>query len=132
MKKIAFMLNLFLLSTVSLAGTLSVSIKNAGSTDCVLKQQFVLNGQVFHHTQIPDVIFRDQTATFMMSGKNRRTLLVYDCGDEKEVALYSVAAEHGFYGSVITVKNMKAQVTTERGAFFSYNDPAKMHWILTD
>lgn len=147
MKKIISLLGLALFSTASLAGSLlspsilSVNIKNDTPNDCVLKQQFVLFGHVSDHTKIPEVIFRDQTATFLMRSNStcvtdpadictKVALLVYACGDDKEVALYSKID----FGKVVYAKNMHADFRAEPPPFLPVSKPGiwKDYWTLKD
>lgn len=141
MKKLISLLFLLIFSQVVIAAQadrLEISIKNAGSTDCVLKKQYPLFGHISDHTQVPEVIFRNQMAVFSMRSNRKLSLttsilVTYECGDEQEITLFSGFLTHvGFEQKVFDAKNMQASVTTEDSPYFSTTEPWKIHWVITN
>ena len=136
------LLALVVLSARSYAASfdqLNISINNTSTNDCTLQKQIILYGHVSDHSQIPDVIFRDQTASFTMrstrisvaSPYHKSILLTYACADNQEVTIFIDDLSAFVYGKVIELKNMAVNFTKQNSSAFYRSTPATISWTLS-
>lgn len=131
-----------------------ITIQNHTSYDCTLKSSKILTGELFENSKIPNVIFRGQKETFLMS-RNLRSAryhglhgtslyLRYQCGEHQEVSLLSYLpgylvssyfAPPKVIGSVLDSQHLTVSSTQtdprECSALFSIA-PAELAWTLQD
>ena len=105
-----------------------VHIENIGTSDCVLKKQYILYGKLAPASKIPNVIFRGKHAQFEMTGSQPETylaaacLLNYECGDDKKITFFTTtstdAPAWGHFdetrSSIIESKNIVANFESTR------------------
>lgn len=139
---ITFLLSLSKLVFSSPGVDLEISIQNAGATDCVLKNQYLILGHIASQTTVPEVIFRGQTAVFKMLSEDTNSLaplniaivLNYECDIDREITFLSILNKTLFSYKILDAKNMRASGTREAAYLTSHFTavPWKIHWILNN
>lgn len=138
MKKLTFIFFLALsnLSWAAARDPIQISITNSLSSDCQLKEETTIYGHISDHTQIPDIIHPNQTASFKMRSGPRYRLgmymdksivLTYRCANEQEITLYTSANNNDIDAKRFDVKGMWANSDQQSLGFYA----ARIHWELT-
>lgn len=133
----------FLISTSAMAyqDQIFIKITNTTDKDCVLTKKTIPYGHISDHTQLPDVIFRDQTIEFAMrSGplrfdqrKDKMLLLSYHCDDNPDIDLFALISP--FQDSYLP--DPQISTSSSRSKEFdvktqsTISSPMKVHWTLT-
>ncbi|MBP6919088.1 MAG: hypothetical protein KBB94_09245 [Legionellaceae bacterium] len=118
-----------------------IKITNATDADCVLTKKTLLYGQISEGSQLPDVIFRDQTLEFSMRSdaqlrfgvrKDKMLLLTYHCADNQEATLFTSISP--FQDSFVTSPEMRTAVSSQKNmqakAEHITTFPLQVHWTL--
>lgn len=133
----------FLISTPTMAYQDQVFIKITNTTDkdCVLTKKIIPYGHISDHTQLPDVIFRDQTIEFTMrSGplrfeqrKDKMLLLSYHCDDNQNITLFTIISP--FQDSYFPDPNISEATTWSKDLLVKTEQkitaPMEVHWTMT-
>lgn len=135
------LIGILLLSGLSFSASMDqliIELKNDGSRDCVLQKYWVLYGHVSDHTKVPNVLFRAQSASFIMRGGlsyHKSILLTYVCDVEQEITLFVDTLPEligdSVIGKVCDAKRMSAQYTTRNTHGFYINTPMEIHWVIS-
>lgn len=148
MKKILSFIGFLLFTNISVAAPASplyISIKNDGATDCSLKSQLVLWGELAESTPIPEFIMNGETVSFTLNRQshcNQRAaqcyskgvLLNYECGVDKDVTLFVEQRLNNVWGRAFNSHNIQAQLTSKPSKtdfFGNVTAGGKIDWTLT-
>ena len=132
-----------LFSSVILANTNDVilTISNATGTDCILKKNLQLYGDLFDPIEFPTGIFSDQSISITMKSNadtNRKAiLLAYECGDNLSATfLTDISPFQGMLesdGFVLKSNKMHLYFSEDHNKTGHMLDrsPVKVSWRLT-
>ena len=101
---------------------LNISINNTSTNDCTLQKKKISYGHVSDHSQIPDVIFRDQTASFTMRSTrisvvnpyHESILSTYACADNQEATLFIHRSPQQSLGRYIFYQTLRVTLLESR------------------
>ena len=133
----------FLVATPAIAYQDQVFIKITNTTDkdCVLTKKTIPYGHISDNTQLPDMIFRDQTIEFTMrsgplrfeQGKDKMLLLTYHCDDNQEISLFTFISP--FQDSYLSDPRILGSSTWSRDLIVKteqkITSPMEVHWTMT-
>ncbi|MCX7091538.1 MAG: hypothetical protein NTU48_08825 [Legionellales bacterium] len=118
-----------------------IKISNDTGSDCVLKKQAVLNGQISNSISFQKEIFRGQTMEFSMSSEGKYTrrkaiVLSYACGEEQDVTIFTDINRYDRMflteGYMLNAKHIYARFVEEHNRSWSASDQSFiiLHWIF--